>query len=114
MFPPPSLVTAARILVKLSQSELAAQAGIGIATLGRYERGETNPRVDILDAILRALSAHGVYFIGETDRIAFGVLVLKQPVRGEGEPLGGIFLGGSSAIRDLGMGKIEPSSGGRR
>jgi transcriptional regulator with XRE-family HTH domain len=65
LLPPPRLVTAARILVHLSQSELAKQAGVNVATLGRYERGETNAQIDTLDAILRALRAHGIHFIAE-------------------------------------------------
>jgi hypothetical protein len=47
--------------------------------LGRYERGETNAQIDTLDAILRALRAHGIHFLEETDTISMGVVLMKNP-----------------------------------
>ncbi|HVS78340.1 MAG TPA: helix-turn-helix transcriptional regulator [Steroidobacteraceae bacterium] len=78
MVPPPRLVTAARILIGLSQADLAEEAKIGIATLRRYERGETNPRADKANAILRVLRAHGIQFLDESDTVAMGVVLLKS------------------------------------
>lgn len=40
---------------KLTQYELAEKAGIGIASLQRYERGETTPNVNALSKIAKAL-----------------------------------------------------------
>ena len=81
MLPTPRLVIAARILAGLSQNDLATEAGIGIATLRRYERGDTNPRADKLNAILGALRAHGVQFVEETDAVSEGIVRLKRPHR---------------------------------
>jgi transcriptional regulator with XRE-family HTH domain len=52
---------------------------LNVATLGRYERGETNAQIDTLDAILRALRAHGIHFLEETDTISMGVVLMKNP-----------------------------------
>jgi transcriptional regulator with XRE-family HTH domain len=84
MLPTPRLVIAARILTGLSQADLATAAGIGIATLSRYERGESNPRTDKLNAILGALREHGIQFVEETDAVAEGILRLKRPHRDHG------------------------------
>ena len=81
MLPTPRLVIAARILAGLSQADLATAAGIGIATLSRYERGESNPRADKLNAIFGALRAHGIQFVEETDAVSEGILHLKRPLR---------------------------------
>ncbi len=81
MLPTPRLIIAARILAGLSQADLAAAAGIGIATLSRYERGESNPRSDKLNAIVGALQAHDIQFVTETDTVAEGILRVKRPHR---------------------------------
>jgi len=104
MLPAPRLVTAARILLKLSQSDLAAEARIGIATLRRYERGDTNPRADKLDAILRALRAHGVRFVEETDTVSMGIVLMKQSVGSAtgpvGSPVSGELIGDPNSGKD--------------
>lgn len=40
---------------KLTQEEVAARAGIHVSTLGRIERGESNPPLQTLNKIAQAL-----------------------------------------------------------
>jgi transcriptional regulator with XRE-family HTH domain len=46
---------AARLNASLSQEKLAAMAGVSIDTIGNIERGDTEPSVDALVGIARAL-----------------------------------------------------------
>lgn len=47
-----------RLANDLSQEELAGEAGIGMRHLGRIERGEISPTVDILAKVAGALGVH--------------------------------------------------------
>lgn len=82
MIPSPTQIAAARTLARLSQTELAAEARVGVATLRRYENGRSKARADTLDAVVRALRAHGIVFVDEDDQIEMGVLLLKDRPRG--------------------------------
>ncbi len=53
-------IRAARAMINAKQSELAAAAGISLATLNNIERGVADPRASTLDAIERALFAAGI------------------------------------------------------
>lgn len=55
-----ALIRAGRALIGAKQSELAAAAGVSLATLNNIERGIGDPRSSTLDAIERALSDAGV------------------------------------------------------
>ena len=55
----------ARGMIGLSQSELAATAGIGRQTVVDFERGARSPYDGSLAAIRAALEAAGVEFIAE-------------------------------------------------
>jgi len=46
-----------RLLQKLTQEELAAEAHISMRHIGRLERGEGNPTVDVLERIASVLGA---------------------------------------------------------
>jgi transcriptional regulator with XRE-family HTH domain len=76
--PQPRLVAAARVLIGLSQRELAAAAGVAIASIARYEAGTSTLRSNSFAAILTVFRAHGVRFVEETEEIAMGVLLLKE------------------------------------
>ncbi|KKS11245.1 MAG: Transcriptional regulator, XRE family [Candidatus Daviesbacteria bacterium GW2011_GWB1_41_5] len=43
---------------KLSQEEAAERTGVHLTTLGRIERGETNPPLRTLHKIAKALKVH--------------------------------------------------------
>ncbi len=69
---------AARVLVGLTQPELAEKAGIGRTALTRFENGKTSsPAIFLIDAVKEALSHEGVRFLSNTDEEGFGV-VLQQ------------------------------------
>ena len=61
-------VRAARMLLDMHQPELAILAGIGVATLRRFESGHEIGRLH-LDAIERALTEAGVIMIAEGSRV---------------------------------------------
>lgn len=60
-------IKAGRSLLGWGQYELAASAGVGIATIRRLERmsGPINAHFDTIEKIRRALEGAGVEFIGE-------------------------------------------------
>lgn len=51
---------------KLSQQELALKAGIHQNVLGRYERDETSPSIDIATNLSNALGVSLDYLVGNT------------------------------------------------
>ena len=76
--PSPRLLAAARVLVGLSQKELAAEAGVSATVIGRYKSGATTLRSNSLDAILTALRRNGVRLVDPTEEVAMGVVLLHQ------------------------------------
>lgn len=57
-------IRAARAMLGLSQKQLAAKAGVAIATLNNIERGaQTDPKLSTLKAIKQALEREGIEFI---------------------------------------------------
>ena len=71
------ICTAARVLAGLSQAELAAQAGVAVSVLARFEQGLSQPRLGTIRAVLAVLAAHGIELTGETERYAGGIGLLK-------------------------------------
>ena len=47
-----------RLSRKLTQEELAAEAHVSMRHVGRLERGEVNPTVDVVERIASVLGAH--------------------------------------------------------
>ena len=62
-------IRAARALLKWSAEDLAKEAGVGIATVRRFEldTGVPSGQVRILGALKVALEAGGVEFVGTPD-----------------------------------------------
>lgn len=58
-------IKAARAFLGLTQSELAEQAGVSLATVNNIERGATAPHRASLQAIQLALEAAGIEFIDD-------------------------------------------------
>lgn len=56
-------IGAARKLLKISQAELAASAGVGEATIKNVEAGSHEPRQSTLKVIRDALEQRGIEFI---------------------------------------------------
>jgi transcriptional regulator with XRE-family HTH domain len=62
-----SRLTTIRKEHKISQSELAEKAGIHANVLGRYEREEATPSVDMASKIADVLGVSLDYLVGKTD-----------------------------------------------
>lgn len=58
-------IRAARAMLNIKQSELAAKAGISLATLNNIERG-ADSRVSTLQKIAQALESEGIEFFEGT------------------------------------------------
>ena len=68
-------------MLGLTQAALAKAAGISTTGLHNIERGDADPKISTLDAILRALEAAGVEFIPENGGGA-GVRLKRGTERG--------------------------------
>ena len=60
-------LTAIRKEKKMSQGDLAKMVGIHANVLGRYERGEARPFVEMAVKLAEALSVSTDYLLGNTD-----------------------------------------------
>ena len=70
-------VALARKRKNLSQSDLAKMVGTIAVTIGRYERGEIKPSIDIASKIADALDVSLDYLVGSTDEVLEKSLVQK-------------------------------------
>lgn len=70
------LITAARALLGLSQTELATRADISRATLVNLEKDTGNPTRNSEKAVLDYLKGEGIQFEETADRI--GVLLVRR------------------------------------
>lgn len=52
---------------KIAQGELAKKVGIHTNILGRYERGETTPNIEMASKLADSLNVSVDYLIGKTD-----------------------------------------------
>ncbi|MBL6080754.1 helix-turn-helix transcriptional regulator [Belnapia sp. T18] len=78
MFRSPRLLVAARVLAGLNQSQLANAAGVAVSVLQAIEQGRSDPKLSTMLALVDALKARGVMLAPETERVAGGVLVMKD------------------------------------
>ena len=77
--PSPRLLAAARVLLGLTQRDLAAEAGLAVSSIGRFEAGLTGLHSASLAAILSVLRKRGVRFLDPTDEIEAGLVLLRSP-----------------------------------
>lgn len=61
----------------MSQADLAKVVGTIAVTIGRYERGEIKPSIDIATKIADALDVSLDYLVGNTDSVLEKSLVKK-------------------------------------
>ena len=62
-------IKAARALLKLSATELAAKSGVSLSTVKRFEQFDGEPAVNMrtLSAVRDALQKSGIEFLGTPD-----------------------------------------------
>ncbi|EAY24680.1 helix-turn-helix domain-containing protein [Microscilla marina] len=61
-----------------SQGELAKQVGITAVTIGRYERDEIKPSIDIATKIANALEVSLDYLVGNSETVLDKPLIFKN------------------------------------
>ena len=82
-------MAAARMLLGMSQRDLARLSGISCGALQRLESGRVSSRLATYDAVVRALAEHGIRFLEATGTVAGGIYLLQsseavRPVWGDG------------------------------
>jgi len=70
-------ITALHKAKKISQADLAKEAGVSREIIGRYERNEVSPSVDVAKKIADALEVSLDYLAGGSDKAAFDKQTLK-------------------------------------
>ena len=60
---------AARMLLDWNQEELCKRAGITKSTIGDFERGARNLRIETMQKVVTVLENEGIRFEGEGSRI---------------------------------------------
>jgi transcriptional regulator with XRE-family HTH domain len=60
---------AARMLLDWNQEELCKRAGITKSTIGDFERGARNLRIETMQKVVGVFEDKGIRFEGEGDRI---------------------------------------------
>ncbi|WP_158874176.1 helix-turn-helix transcriptional regulator [Antarcticirhabdus aurantiaca] len=71
----PNILRAARVLLGLSQDELAEAARISKRSLARLEAGEFDPLLSTIETVKLALEERGVVFLGPTESSGPGLRV---------------------------------------
>jgi transcriptional regulator with XRE-family HTH domain len=70
-------ITTIRKAKKMSQAELAKEAGVSREIIGRYERNEALPSVDVAKKIANALEVSLDYLAGDSDKVGFDKQTIK-------------------------------------
>jgi predicted transcriptional regulator len=81
------LLIAGRALAGMTQSDLAAAAGIALSVLQAVEQGKSDPKLSTVLSLLDALKAQGVELLTGSDTVAWGVFVVPgSPAEAGGKP----------------------------
>ncbi|KQT86844.1 helix-turn-helix domain-containing protein [Aurantimonas sp. Leaf443] len=78
----PSILRAARLLLSISQEELARLSGVSTPTIKRLEAGDRRVALSNVDALKRALEARGILFLGATETLGPGFRVSQALAEG--------------------------------
>ena len=70
-------ITALRKAKKMSQAGLAKEAGVSREIIGRYERNEVSPSIEVAKKIADALEVSLDYLAGEGNKVSFDKQTLK-------------------------------------
>jgi transcriptional regulator with XRE-family HTH domain len=70
-------ITTLRKQKKISQADLGKAAGVSREIIGRYERNEVSPSVDVAKKIADVLEVSLDYLAGDSDKVAFDKQTLK-------------------------------------
>ena len=70
------MLAAARVLLGLTQAQVAAEAGVNLGSLSRYESGASQLRSDTVNALLGVFRRHGIRFLAEQDGVSAGVVLM--------------------------------------
>lgn len=82
----PNILRAARLLLALSQDELARLSGVSTASIRKIEGGDRRVWLSNVDALKHALERRGIVFLGATETLGPGFRVALSLARGwEGE-----------------------------
>ena len=101
------LFIAARALAGLSQSQLAAEAGVALSVLQAVEQGRSDPKLTTVLALLDVLKSKGIELLPDSDRVAFGLFVI---VGSEADLTGSIRPKAASPSMPVEVGKTRTSS----
>lgn len=71
-------VSMLRKQLKWSQEELAKKIGTSAPIVGRYERGEIKPSIEVAAKIADTLNVTVDYLIGKSDKIIFDRKLMKR------------------------------------
>lgn len=66
---------AARLLLSISQDELARLSGVSTGSIKRIENGDRRVWLSNVDALKRALEERGIVFLGATETLGPGFRV---------------------------------------
>lgn len=64
--------------LKMSQDELAKKVGTSGPIVGRYERGEIKPSIEVAAKIADELNVTIDYLIGNSDKVVFDKKLMKR------------------------------------
>jgi transcriptional regulator with XRE-family HTH domain len=78
----PSILRAARLLLSMSQEELARLAGVSVPTIRKIEGGDRRVWLSNVDALKRALENRGIVFLGATETMGPGFRVSQTLAEG--------------------------------
>ncbi len=76
----PAQLAAARSLLQLTQREVAGETGVSLSTLGKYEKGRTGIRANLLAKLQDFYTSRGILFV---NRSLEGVYLERGPETGD-------------------------------
>jgi transcriptional regulator with XRE-family HTH domain len=78
----PNILRAARLLLSISQDELARSSGVSPSSIKRIEGGDRRVMISSVDALKQALEERGIVFLGATETLGPGFRVPLSLAKG--------------------------------